>query len=648
MEKKDFGRENRIHKAFRILFSKGPAEVARRIKHKIEMPKIYHQWFLDHRVTEDELAKQRTEEFEYMPKVSILVPCYRTPENMLREMIESVLAQSYQNWELCLVDASCGAVIDAEGKQSEKKDQNGSEESRTGEDALKSPLEPIISEYAGKDSRIKYKVLAENGGISRNTNEALAMAEGEHIALLDHDDLLEPDALYEAVKCLQDPVTKLCYTDEDKVTADLKRFIDPNFKPDFSIDLFRSHNYITHFFVCERVIANRVGGFNPEFDGAQDYDFMFRCIEEALCSEMMPRRKIPLSEVEYGDPRAQDIVGHVPKVLYHWRLAKGSTADRPENKLYAYEAGRRAIMEHLKRAGISAETELTGMWGMYHTTYAVKGLPLLSIIIPNKDHAQDLENCIRSIQERSEYKNFEFIIAENNSTEEATFALYDRLQKEYDNIKVVTWDKEFNYSAINNFAAESARGHFLLFLNNDTEMISENAISEMLGICIRDDVGIVGAKLLYPDNTVQHAGIVLGFKGYAQHVFSGIGRNDYGFMVRARINMNYNAVTGACLMISKEDFDSLGGFDPYLPVAGNDVDLCLRIREKGKLVVYDAFSEWYHYESKTRGYEDTPEKKERYDREIEDFRARWGERIDAGDEYYNPNFSLDKPPYEVG
>lgn len=635
MEKKDFGRENRIHKAFRILFSKGPAEVARRIKHKIEMPNIYHKWFLDQRVTEEELEKQRGHEFRYMPKISILVPTYRTPEKMLREMIESVIAQSYSNWELCIADGSAGSKIDADGKKVDSGEEH-------------SPIEGILAEYAAKDSRIKYKVLAENGGISRNTNEALKMAEGECIALLDHDDLLEPDALFEVVKKMQNPVSKLCYTDEDKVTSDLKKYIDPNFKPDFSIDLFRSHNYITHFFVVQKVIVDKAGGFNSEFDGAQDYEFMFRCIEEALCTEMMPRKRIPLSEVEYGDQRAQDVVAHVPRVLYHWRLAKGSTADKPENKLYAYEAGRRAIEEHLKRAEISAETELTGMWGMYHTTYAVAGLPLLSIIIPNKDHAEDLENCIRSIEEKSSYKNIEYIIVENNSTEPQTFALYEKLQKEHENLRVVLWEKEFNYSAINNYATEFAKGQFLLFLNNDTEMLSENAISEMLGVCVRNDVGIVGAKLLYPDNTVQHAGIVLGFRGYAQHVFSGIGRNDYGFMVRARINMDYNAVTGACLMISKENFDNLGGFDEFFPVAGNDVDLCLRIREKGKLVVYNAFSEWYHYESKTRGYEDTPEKKARYESEIENFRVRWGERIDQGDEYYNPNFSLEKPPYEVG
>ena len=638
MEKKNYGRENKIHKAFRILFSKGPAEVARRIKHKIEMPNIYHKWFLEHRVTPEELERQRVFEYGYQPKVSILVPCYRTPEKMLREMIESVIAQSYEKWELCIADASAGSKIDANGKQT----------NQTGSVEKESPIEHILAEYAAKDSRIKYKVLAENGGISKNTNEALAMAEGDIIALLDHDDILEPDALFEVVGCMQNPVTKICYTDEDKVTSDLSRYMDPNFKPDFSIDLFRSHNYITHFFAIEKVFVDRIGGFDPAFDGAQDYEFMFRCIEEVLCSEMMPRKKIPLSEVEYGDPRAQDVVGHVPKVLYHWRLAKGSTADKPENKLYAYEAGRKAIEEHLHRAGIIAETELTGMWGMYHTTYAVAGLPLLSIIIPNKDHADDLENCIRSIEERSSYKNIEYIIVENNSTEPQTFALYERLQKEHDNLRVVLWEKEFNYSAINNYATEFAKGQFLLFLNNDTEMIGEDAISEMLGVCLREDVGIVGAKLLYPDDTVQHAGIVLGFKGYAQHVFSGIGRNDFGFMVRARINMDYNAVTGACLMISKENFDSLGGFDEFLPVAGNDVDLCLRIREKGKLVVYNAFSEWYHYESKTRGYEDTPEKKARYESEIENFRVRWGERIDQGDEYYNPNFSLEKPPYEVG
>ncbi len=644
MEKTGFKKENKIQKALRILREKGPGEVAKKVKNKIEAPRRYHRWFLAQRVTEEQLEKQRQTHFTYEPKVSILVPTYRTPLPLLKEMIDSVRAQSYENWELCIADGSVGARIDAEGNV-------------VGAASPKSPLEDVLREYHEQDPRIIYKTLDRNGGISYNTNCALEMATGEVIALLDHDDVYEPDALFEIVKAYQNPKTQIVYTDEDKATNNLGKFMDPNFKPDFSIDLFRSHNYITHIYSVKTDILRAVGGFNSEYDGAQDYEMMFRCIEYALGSTSVGSgssnaasscNAVAKSEpIDFGSDAVREIIAHVPKVLYHWRLAKGSTAENPESKMYAYEAGRKAVQEHLKRMGIPAKVEMTDMWGMYHTTYEVQGSPLVSVIIPNKDHTDDLENCLRSINDKSDYKNIEFIIAENNSEDKETFAAYERLKKEFENLKVVKWKKEFNYSAINNFAAKHASGEYFLFLNNDTELITPCGISEMLGIAQRPDVGAVGAKLIYPDETVQHAGILLGFRGYAQHPFVGIGRNEFGFMVRARINCNYNAVTGACLMISKADFDAVGGFTEELPVAGNDVDFCLKVRGLKKLVVYNAFSEWYHFESKSRGYEDTPEKKARFEKEVAKFRQIWGSRIDAGDEYYNANFDMEKAPYQM-
>lgn len=691
MDKSSFKKKNKIQKALTILREKGPAELGRKVQRKLSAPWKYHKWFMARRVTAEELAAQRQKTFDYEPKISILVPTYRTPIPMLKEMIESVRAQSYENWELCIADGSVGARINADGSvEGEKAATADSSQVSSASDAQSgsaatpvSPLENVLSEYHEKDPRIVYKVLDKNGGISYNTNCAFELATGDFIALLDHDDIIEPDALFEVVKKLQNRETKIVYTDEDKVSNNLKHFMDPNLKPDFSIDLFRSHNYITHFYVVSADIYREVGGEDSMYDGAQDYEFMFRCIEKALndagCS--LSKRKVERDagynfaerkaeegsdsssakekaeecsgsesgeeNIDFGADRVRSVIAHVPRVLYHWRLAKGSTAENPESKMYAYESGRAAVEAHLKRMGIPAKVEMTDMWGMYHAKYEVTGNPMVSIIIPNKDHTADLDNCIRSIVKKSAYKNIEFIIAENNSESEETFGYYEKISAEFPFVKIVKWEREFNYAAINNFAAKIASGEYFLFLNNDTELISETAIGEMLAIAQRREVGIVGAKLLYPDDTVQHAGILLGFRGYAQHAFVGIGRNEFGFMVRARINCNYNAVTGACLMISKEDFEATGGFSEDFPVAGNDVDLCLKVRKLEKLVVYNAFSEWYHYESKSRGYEDTPEKKERFEHEVGHFRQVWSEKLAKPDEYYNPNFDMNAGPYEL-
>lgn len=562
------------------------------------MDKIeYHHWFLANRITTEEQEIQRDAEkkFAYRPKISVLVPVYRTPIPVLREMIESVCNQTYSNFELCIADGSMG------------------------DDAL----EDTILQYHNKDARVVYRKLDENSGISGNTNAALSMATGEYVGLLDHDDLLEPDALYEVVSRLQQQKYDILYTDEDKVNEDSTKYMDPNFKPDFSMDLFCSHNYITHFFVVKKSIIDSVGGFRSEYDGSQDYDVMFRCIEQS-----------------------KDIC-HIPKILYHWRMITGSTADNPASKMYCYEAGRKAIESHLQRVGLDGTVTMTDMWGIYHTVYKVVGDPLVSIVIANKDLADTLDQCIRSVEEKSTYRQFEIIIVENNSTENATFAYYEKIQKEYSNVHVVTWEKEFNYSAINNYGVAHAKGEYILLLNNDTEMITPTAIEEMLGICCRKEVGIVGAKLLYPDDTVQHAGVVVGFGGYAGHVFHGIPRHDLGYMMRPMMNCNYSAVTAACLMVKHSVFDEVGGLTEIYKVACNDIDFCLKVREKGYLVVYNAFSEWYHYESKSRGYEDTPEKMERFQGEVRKFQARWGEFLEQGDPYYNSNFPITGEPFTL-
>lgn len=558
---------------------------------------MYHEWFMKNRVTEAVLEEQRAHNFEYQPKISILVPTYKTPVPMLCEMIESVRNQSYANWELCIADGTM-----AEGE-----------------------LKDTLDNYVANDDRIKVRYLDENVGISGNTNKALEIATGDFIALLDHDDTLELDALYEAVKVLQDRDVDMLYTDEDKVSEDLSEYLDPNFKPDFSIDLLRSHNYITHFLVVKKTLLDAAGPFNSRFDGAQDYDLILRCMEKA-------------NKIE-----------HVSKILYHWRMCQGSTADDPRSKMYCYEAGRTALEEHLERVGIKGRVEFAGedLWGLYHVIYDVLDNPMVSVVIANKDHTEDLDKAITSIEERSTYRNFEIVVVENNSTEEKTFTYYEKIQQKYENVKVVYWDREFNYSAINNYGVSFAKGEYILLLNNDTEMITPTAIEEMLGICSRSDVGIVGAKLLYDDNTIQHAGVVIGFGGYAGHVFHGIGRYDYGYMMRPCINCNYSAVTAACLMTKKSVFEEVGGLTEIFVVAGNDVDYCLKVREKNLLVVYNAFAEWYHYESKSRGYEDTPEKKERFDGEVEKFQECWEKLLDEGDPYYNENFPITLAPFTL-
>lgn len=588
---------NNITKGMKYLKENGPKKFLKRLKQGPGIPELrYSEWFDNNKVSDLELRRQCNHKFDYKPMISIIVPTYNTPIEFLKDMIESVKNQSYSNWQLCIADGS---------------DENN-------------PARKIIEEYSKNDSRIEVCYLEENYGISGNTNKALELAKGEYVGLFDHDDLLTPDALYEVVLSLQKQKYDIIYTDEDKLNNKTKTFVDPNFKPDFSIDLFRSHNYITHFFVVATNIIKGIGGFRSEFDGSQDYDLMFRCIEQA-----------------------KNGIYHIPKVLYHWRMHEASTAENPESKLYCYEAGKKAIEEHYKRVGIDAKVEMMPkpLWGMYKTTYSTYDNPLVSIIIPNMEHKNILKTCIDSLLNVNTYKNFEIIIIENNSKSKEIFDYYNQLENENSNIKVVKWDKEFNYSAINNYGVTFAKGEYILFLNNDTEIIEPTAISEMLGCCMRDEVGIVGAKLLYEDDTVQHAGVVIGFGGFAGHVFNGIKKDDYGYMVRARINCNYSAVTAACMMVKKEYFDKVNGFDSRFKVACNDIDFCLRVRELNKLVVYNAFSLWYHYESKSRGYEDNIEKIKRFESEVALFQERWGKILKVGDPYYNSNFKIEHGPF---
>ncbi len=561
---------------------------------------MYELWFLKHRVKDAELLEEAKHNFSYSPKISILVPTYNTPKRFLKEMIDSVIGQSYSNWELCIAD--------------------GSTDEKT---------KKCLREYAEKDKRIVITWLDKNYGISGNTNKALEIATGDFISMLDHDDVFEKDLLFEVVSALQDKSADMVYTDEDKIVGKRRSwsYKDPNFKPDFSIDLLRSHNYITHFVAIKKDIIDEIGGFRSEFDGSQDFDLLLRSVEKVLA-------------------RKGKIL-HVPKVLYHWRIHSQSTAGNPESKLYCYEAGRKALVEHYERLGIKANVEMTDMWGLYHTRYETVGNPLLSIIIPNKDHIDDLEKCIVSLVENSTYKNVEFVVVENNSEDEKTFKYYEELEKRFDNVRVVYWKGIFNYAAINNFGVKEAKGDYLLLLNNDTELILPDSVGDMLGICMREEVGVVGPKLLFADDTIQHAGIVLGFGGFAGHVFTQLTDDNLGFMMRPRINCNYSAVTGACLMTKRSVYEEVGGLTEDFVVGLNDVDFCMKVRKKNYFITYDAFAKWHHYESKSRGYEDTPEKKKRFQGEIDLFQSLWGEELKKGDPFYNPNFLVTRAPFTL-
>ena len=531
---------------------------------------------------------KENKEFKYEPLISIITPLYNTPKEFFIDYIKSLQEQTYTNWEVCLVDAS------------------------------ETQLEYVKNI---NDKRLKYKRLEENKGISENSNEAIQMASGEFLAFVDHDDIISPNALYEVVKKLNEkPETDFIYSDEDKFEGNVENRFYPFFKPDFSPDFLRSNNYICHLSVIRKTLVEKIGGFRKEFDGAQDYDLILRITENT------------------------DKIEHIPEILYHWRIHSTSTAQNMETKNYAIEAGRRAIEEHCKRLELPIEkVESIKPLGSYRTKYRVIGEPLISIIIPNKDSIKYLKRAINSIL-KSTYKNYEIIIVENNSTKKSTFKYYEKIKSF---AKIIKYEGEFNYSKINNFGVTYANGEYLLLLNNDIKVISKDWLEEMLSICQREDVGIVGAKLLYSDKTVQHAGVVVGMGGIAGHVNRLISDKNPGYFGRVAVINNYSAVTAACLMTKKELYEKVEGLDEKFKVAFNDVDFCMKIRKLQKLVVYTPFARLFHYESKTRGYEDTPEKLERFNGEIKLFESKWKDELEKGDPYFNPNLDLFSEQCEI-
>ena len=579
----------------------GPKGIVRKLKQKkieAEAKKLHGTASFP---SPEQADKQRSTKFDKMVKISILVPLYNTPLTFLDEMITSVINQTYQNWELCLADGSDDAH-DSVGAR--------------------------CQEYREKDKRIVYKKLAANGGISANTNECYTMASGEYIGLFDHDDVLHPSALYEYVKVINEEGADYLYCDETTFKGDsINNMITLHFKPDFAPDNLRANNYICHFSVFSRRLLEGTELFRSGFDGSQDHDMILRLTSSA--------RKVV----------------HVPKLLYYWRPHKASTASDISAKPYAIAAAKGAVADHLTRCGFkNFEIKSTRAFDtIFEIKYEILSEDKISILIPNKDHLEDLRRCIHSIQERSTYGNFEIIIIENNSTDKAVFDYYDTL-KEQKNITVVTYTGAFNYAKINNFGAGFATGKYLLLLNNDTQVISMNWLEAMLMYAQRPDVGAVGAKLYYGDRTIQHAGVVIGLGAHrtAGHIHYKINYDNLGYMGRLCYAQNVSAVTGACLMVRKSLYDALGGLDEAFAVALNDVDFCLRIRDKGYLNVFTPFAELYHFESASRGSDAADEQKAaRYEEESALFRERWKELLAKGDPYYNPNFSLDRSDYSL-
>lgn len=553
----------------------------------------YQEWILRYDTLVDEQRQNIKKRISAMPtriKISIVMPVYDPAVHFLDEAIQSVRNQLYPYWELCIAD-----------------------------DASKNDaVRELLEKHAKEDSRIKVVYRKENGHISAASNSALELATGEFVALMDNDDLLPEHALFwVAQRVLDHPDVGLIYSDEDKINEVGERY-DPYFKCDFNYELLLAQNMVCHLAVYRRDLIESAGGFRVGFEGAQDYDLALRVLEQISVSR----------------------VAHIPRVLYHWRAIAGSTALSVDEKSYAPTAGRRAVCEHLHRTGMSAVVEpAPGIPYMNRVRFALPGLlPLVSIIIPTRDRADLLELCVNSILQRSTYAAYEIIIIDNGSVEPKTSRLFEKLPK--DKVTIVRDNSPFNYSAVNNLGAKIAKGQYLCLMNNDIEILTPDWLEEMLSFAVNPDVGCVGARLWYPDGRLQHGGVILGVNGIAGHAYKKSVRGHAGLMNRARLHQSLSAVTGACLLIRRHIFDEAGGLDEAFVVALNDVDFCLRVREAGYRNIWTPYAEMIHYESASRGLDDTPEKQRRFNVELRFLQKRWG-RVLVNDPAYNPNLTLE-------
>lgn len=585
-------------KGFKYMAKNGISHTIQRAKiEKLRNQASYPNWLARNEVLDIEAMTQEIATFHYQPKISIAMPVYNVEEKWLRLCIDSILNQVYTNWELCMAD-----------------------------DASTDPnVKKILTEYQQLDERIRVVFREQNGHISEATNSALAIATGEFVALLDNDDELAINAFYEVVKVLnENPELDLIYSDEDKIDMDGNRS-DPAFKPDWSPDLLLGTNYISHLGVYRRSILEEIGGFRKGYEGSQDYDLVLRFTEKTT----------------------KERITHIPKVLYYWRMLPTSTAVEQGSKGYAFEAGLRAVQDALVRRGINGHATHGAANGLYDVYYDIESEKLVSIIIPTKNGYKDVQRCVSSIIEKTTYQNYEIIMADNGSTDPKMHELYAEFEQQLPGrFFVESIDIPFNFSTINNRAAKKAHGEYLLFLNNDTEVITENWLTLMVSFAQQERIGCVGAKLLYPNNTVQHAGVILGLGGVAGHGHYGYPHGDLGYFGRLAINVNYSAVTAACLLMKKADFDAVGGFEEAFTVAFNDVDLCLKVQALGRDNVWLHEAELYHFESQTRGYDDKGKKKKRFEQEKVMMEEKWGPLIE-NDPFYNPNLTRDIPNFSL-
>ena len=585
-------------KGFKYMAKNGISHTIQRAKiEKLRNQASYPNWLARNEVLDIEAMTQEIATFHYQPKISIAMPVYNVEEKWLRLCIDSILNQVYTNWELCMAD-----------------------------DASTDPnVKKILTEYQQLDERIRVVFREQNGHISEATNSALAIATGEFVALLDNDDELAINAFYEVVKVLnENPELDLIYSDEDKIDMDGNRS-DPAFKPDWSPDLLLGTNYISHLGVYRRSILEEIGGFRKGYEGSQDYDLVLRFTEKTT----------------------KERITHIPKVLYYWRMLPTSTAVDQGSKGYAFEAGLRAVQDALVRRGINGHATHGAANGLYDVYYDIESEKLVSIIIPTKNGYKDVQRCVSSIIEKTTYQNYEIIMADNGSTDPKMHELYAEFEQQLPGrFFVESIDIPFNFSTINNRAAKKAHGEFLLVLNNDTEVITENWLTLMVSFAQQERIGCVGAKLLYPNNTVQHAGVILGLGGVAGHGHYGYPHGDLGYFGRLAINVNYSAVTAACLLMKKADFDAVGGFEEAFTVAFNDGDLCLKVQALGRDNVWLHEAELYHFESQTRGYDDKGKKKKRFEQEKVMMEEKWGPLIE-NDPFYNPNLTRDIPNFSL-
>ena len=536
-----------------------------------------------------ELRAQRAENLQG-PCISIVVPLFNTPARYFKQMTGSVRKQTYTNWQLVMMDASDAAHAEVSAK---------------------------AAALAQKDTRFVYRKI-ENGGIAANTTKGFAAATGEYLTLLDHDDVIYPNALYDVVKAIQQTGADFLYSDEIVLSDDFKQLGGYHFKPDFAPDYLRGVNYITHLAVFSRKLLDAAGAYeDPNFDGAQDHDLILRLTEKATK------------------------IHHIKKSLYVWRAAAGSTAQTMDAKPYAIAAGERAINAHLQRVGLQGEARaIPGAPGAFQLHYELTGHPLITVMIPNKDHADDLDRCLTSLYKNAGYDNFEVLVIENNSTDPETERYYAQIPQKFANCRVVRYQGKFNFSAINNFGAQFANGEQLLLLNNDIEVTSQDFLRELLSYSQRPDVGAVGAKLIYPDNEIQHAGVIMGINGSAGHSHKGHPADAVGDMYRLVTTQDFMAVTGACLMTKTALYREMGGLDEEkFAVAYNDVDYCLKLWKKGLLNVYTPLAQAIHYESRSRGLDTLSENAKRYEREKANFYEKYQPYIDNYDPYYNPHFT---------